>query len=478
MILFNYELLFEKNSVKKYKNYIKIILLLPKFKNMKRIILLASCIFAIQGNAQETEKKSTNDSIKTYNRLTFEAMTGFADANYPYGNGFSAGDEKNPIKNITINNFDLGARYMITPKFGFKANFAYSKFKNSNNDGLPYETNQLAFAFQGVVNAARILDFKQDSRFGLLGHAGIQVSSLTSKTKEMMDPVLGQIPNPSLDKTDYHGGFVAGITPQYRVSSKLAVFMDLSSYFNYRQNLNWDGTASGSNSRGRTTNLSVGVSFSIGKDNIHGDWKVLKTENDQKTEALQNELKNRIEEVEVMLQDTDRDGVVDYLDAEPNTTGGVTVDTKGRSIDVNKNGVPDELEPRNANNNGLAGSDSEGEASFNYLVKQGIVNIFFDTNKETPNTASANNLFYIINFLKDNPGSKVRAKGFADVTGDEKMNQELAQKRAERTKDFIVKSGISADRIEILGVGVDTNMDSSSKVGRQLARRVSFELVK
>ena len=42
-----------------------------------------------------------------------------------------------------------------------------------------------------------------------------------------------------------------------------------------------------------------------------------------------------------MLQDTDRDGVVDYLDAEPNTTGGVAVDTKGRAIDVNKNGVPD-----------------------------------------------------------------------------------------------------------------------------------------
>lgn len=59
------------------------------------------------------------------------------------------------------------------------------------------------------------------------------------------------------------------------------------------------------------------------------------------------------------------------------------------------------------------------------------------------------------------------------------MNQELAQKRAEKTKDFIVKSsGVSADRVEIIGIGVDSSLDSNSKVGRQLARRVSFELIK
>ena len=72
---------------------------------MKRIILLASCFFALQGNAQETEKKATNDSIGTYNRLTFEAMTGFADGNYPYGYGFSSGDKKTVVSHITVNNF-------------------------------------------------------------------------------------------------------------------------------------------------------------------------------------------------------------------------------------------------------------------------------------------------------------------------------------------------------------------------------------
>ena len=229
---------------------------------MEKIILLASCIFALQGNAQEAEKKFTNDSTYTYNRLTFEAMAGFADGNYPYGTGFSPGDKKTLISHFTINNFDLGLRYMLTPKFGLKANFAYSKFTDRKNIGLPYETDHLTFALQGVVNAARILDFKHDSRFGLLGHAGIQVASLKSKTENMIDPVLGQIANPSFNKTEYHGGFVAGITPQYRVSNRLAIFVDLSTYFNYRQNFNWDGTAT---SRSDLFQLEKTIFMEIGK---------------------------------------------------------------------------------------------------------------------------------------------------------------------------------------------------------------------
>ena len=53
---------------------------------------------------------------------------------------------------------------------------------------------------------------------------------------------------------------------------------------------------------------------------------------------------NRINDLETLMNDTDKDGVPDYLDVENNSITGVAVDTKGRMIDVNKNGVPDELE--------------------------------------------------------------------------------------------------------------------------------------
>jgi len=444
---------------------------------MKKILLITIFFIVFQVNAQE-RNKNTTDTINIYNRWTIESMIGFSDGNLPYGANFGPGDNKYVFSHFKINSFDVGLRYMVTPKFGFKANLSYAKHTESDNTSLPYETNQYTLALQGVINAARVLDFKTHSKIGLLVHGGIHLASLSSKTKTLHDAMFQEVPNPFYGSTDYFGGFVAGITPQYRINPKLGIFADFSMYFNYRQHMNWDGTfANTSDSQGKATIFSLGLSYSLGKDKIHGDWKVLKIENELKITALQNELKNKIEDIEVMLQDTDRDGVVDYLDVEPNTIGGVAVDTKGRAIDVNKNGVPDELEPQNGKR-GLNTLDENEVSSFNYLVDQGMVNIFFDANKETPNTASANNLYYIINFLKKHPQAKVRARGFADTTGNEKKNEELAQKRAMNSKEFIVKSGISADRIEILGSGVDSSMDTNSKTGRQLARRVSFELIR
>jgi OOP family OmpA-OmpF porin len=54
-------------------------------------------------------------------------------------------------------------------------------------------------------------------------------------------------------------------------------------------------------------------------------------------------LRQRIADIETSMLDTDKDGADDYLDQEPNTIGGVMVDSKGKSIDLNNN-VPDELE--------------------------------------------------------------------------------------------------------------------------------------
>ena len=86
-----------------------------------------------------------------------------------------------------------------------------------------------------------------------------------------------------------------------------------------------------------------------------------------------------------MMNDTDRDGVPDYLDVENNTIGGVAVDTKGRAIDLNNNGVPDELE-RYINNkygdmqtviNNMA-SGEYSSAQMKQMINGQYVNVFFD----------------------------------------------------------------------------------------------------
>ncbi|MFD2907252.1 OmpA family protein [Flavobacterium ardleyense] len=437
---------------------------------MKYLLLLSSLFITLQISAQE--KGSSNDTLNNYNRWTVEAMTGFSDGNYSYGTGFNPGDSKHVLSHFKINNFDLGLRYMVTPKFGFKASLAYGTYTDSDKTSLSYETEHYNLAFQGVVNAARVLDFSPASRIGLLLHGGIHVGSLKSKTNMMFDPVLGQVANPNYNNTEYHGGFVAGITPQLRITSKLALFADVSMYYNYRQHMNWDGTTvTNGNLKGKNTNLSLGLSYSFGSDKMHGDWKEIKSQKELELAYLSD----KVEEIELMMQDTDRDGVPDYLDVEPNTVGGVAVDTKGRAIDVNKNGVPDELEPRDGKKDPAT---YDKDALNKALIEEGIINVFFDTDKDTPNEASANSIYYIINFLKNNKGASVRVKGYADSTGSESHNADLAKRRAQNVTNFITQSGVDASRLEIVGQGEDKTMDESSKTGLQLARRVSFELIK
>lgn len=65
------------------------------------------------------------------------------------------------------------------------------------------------------------------------------------------------------------------------------------------------------------------------------------------------------------------------------------------------------------------------------LIEKGYVNIFYDVNKDQPNNGSTNNVYYIIQFLRNYPDAKVTLKGFADVRGNETSNKNLSQRRAE-----------------------------------------------
>lgn len=60
--------------------------------------------------------------------------------------------------------------------------------------------------------------------------------------------------------------------------------------------------------------------------------------------AENGDLKKKIGALESQMNDTDQDGVPDYLDVENSSIAGFMVDTKGKMIDLNKNGLPDDAE--------------------------------------------------------------------------------------------------------------------------------------
>ncbi len=85
----------------------------------------------------------------------------------------------------------------------------------------------------------------------------------------------------------------------------------------------------------------------------------------------------------------------------------------------------------------------------------------------------------VVKALKENPFVKVRIEGFTDVVGSKEYNEKLALKRAETVKEYLVKSGIPEDKIEIMGFGKERFIATNeTKMGRLTNRRVEFIVIK
>jgi len=423
---------------------------------MKKIIKFA-VIFgsAIALNAQEKKEPE-------YNRWSFELNAGPNKAIKPFDAGYSSSNEVKYMSLSEINHFDLGLRYMLTPKFGLKFDLASDQIANQNGGkSLPFEVQQYRIGFQGVANAGKFLGFEEfTKRIGLLAHAGVQATQLSVK--------LGA--NKGIK--EYNGGIMFGLTPQIRLSDRFVFTADFTILSNVRQHLTWNGgmSAQAENLTGQMYTTSLGLTYYFGKNEKHADWFIPEI-----IAATDPEVLKRLDELDILMKDTDRDGILDHLDVENNTPNGVAVDSKGRFIDINKNGTPDELEPKTKESLISQTTISQSDA-VKSLIEKGYVNVFYDVNKDEPNSGSINNVYYIIKFLKEYPESKASLTGYTDVKGKEDVNINLSQRRAQNLYAIIIANGIDAKRISIVGNGVDKNFDSSNNTSLGLARRVSIKL--
>ncbi|MGC4023329.1 MAG: OmpA family protein [Cyclobacteriaceae bacterium] len=106
-------------------------------------------------------------------------------------------------------------------------------------------------------------------------------------------------------------------------------------------------------------------------------------------------------------------------------------------------------------------------------------NIFFDIGKSDLKNESFGELERIIDLLERNPGVKLQVNGHTDSSGDPKTNKTLSLKRAETVMSFLVKRGISADRLKAVGYGQErpivSNDDESG--GREINRRTEIEII-
>lgn len=432
---------------------------------MKNIKLL---LFLFVAFNYSFSQKKIDSTIATSNNYRWKLDFGIGDSRgiRPFSDGFYSSNSRKKLGTINLNSVNIGATYTYSKFLGFKLDFGFDRFTNKDNRSLPFEVAQFRTSLQGVVNLNNLFKYQKDeSRFNLLFHAGISLSTI-QKIRTDTDPVVG--------RRELNGGIVAGISPMYRISKKSYLFLDFSSFYNYRQHYTWDGEYSkpSNNLSGQMINGIIGITYSLGKQL---EWK---SEEIKLLEEENAALEKRVGDLEIMMNDADKDGVADYLDVENNSIAGVAVDSRGVMVDINKNGVPDELERylQKMNDEKSKTAETEKTDFFKKSIDDGYISVFFNTNSAKPSTSSIDAINYILTYLKANPSASVDIVGYSDETGKSDKNEKLALTRANNVKKSLVKSGIDPARLNAISGGENTTADPNSKEARSLVRKVIFKL--
>lgn len=174
-------------------------------------------------------------------------------------------------------------------------------------------------------------------------------------------------------------------------------------------------------------------------------------------------------------KDEDRDGVADDNDQCPATPKGATVDTTGCPLDTDKDGVPDYLDKCPNNLHGVK-VDKKGcpvnKKEDLESLKKGIN---FKSGSTILTKPSYKTLDDIVALLTKFADVSLEIQGHTDNVGDEEMNKNLSQGRAQSAVDYLIRKGISVSRLRAVGFGSEKPIaDNKTKKGKAKNRRVEL----
>ncbi len=113
-----------------------------------------------------------------------------------------------------------------------------------------------------------------------------------------------------------------------------------------------------------------------------------------------------------------------------------------------------------------------------------LKNIYFEFNSANINPAAGRELDKLLDVLNDNPEIKIELGSHTDSIGSVEFNVALSQRRAQSTVDYLIKKGITPERLVAKGYGKskpiarNTNPDGSDNPsGRDRNRRTEFKIL-
>ncbi len=401
-----------------------------------------------------------------------------------------------------IHHYGINARYMFTNRAGIKLGVNYDFLDFIDR---PYNSYYVRTSLEGVVNAGDILHFPQVMpRIGLLVHGGFGFSSLWSDN----NPRIANTESLS-KRADGMINFTFGVTPQLKLNERWSLNGDLSFIFHARQHNTFDMQRVNKKGSidGYMLNLSIGVSYYLGKNKTHADWTPTVYGAAGMDPKELSELKAEIAALKEQTRDDDKDGVPNTVDSEPNTPVGSFVDSKGVSVrDKDADGVADPYDvcPEIAgvysangcpdmDKDGVADKDDEcpqtaGLASnkgcpvvakeVQDVMTKALKGVQFEYSKSTLLNSSLPVLDEVVRVMNQNPDYRLAISGHTDNVGDEAQNMLLSESRAQAVANYLISKGIQPERITAKGFGeTQPKTTNDTPEGQAVNRRVEFNVL-
>lgn len=401
--------------------------------------------------------------------------------------------------------YSINGRYMFNNRIGLRASLSYDLFKFKKGNSGDLNTQYWRTSVEGVVNAGDMLRFDTwTKRIGLLLHGGAGMSHMYQG-----DSLRGtrNADDPLFKETDDMLNFVFGATPQFKINENLSLNADLSFIFHHNQTFRFDyqGLSHKGAIDGYFVNLSVGASYYFGDKASHADWTptVYGGGGDvdmTKYETIMNELNEK-------TKDDDKDGVPNYVDAEPDTPEGSFVDSKGVAMkDTDNDGILDAYDacPEKAglfSNDGCPDTDGDGigdnkdkcptvagiwnnsgcpeiSEEVREVMDRALKGVQFETGNAVLLPASYKALDEVVRVLKEHDEYNLLIDGHTDNVGDDADNMKLSMERAQACADYLVSKGVVKDHLIVEAHGeTQPKALNDTEKGRALNRRVEFNIV-
>lgn len=120
---------------------------------------------------------------------------------------------------------------------------------------------------------------------------------------------------------------------------------------------------------------------------------------------------------------------------------------------------------------------AETKRTENGIISKLKSDILFDTGQYVLKPAAIANLAEMSAILKKYPENVLTIRGYTDSTGSVQGNQLLSERRAGAVREEIVKGGVPASTVNIVGMGRENPVgDNKTAEGRSANRRVEVEI--